>query len=1485
MVTPDGRSTETARLIGLRNRVVKVDQKQVSSGSSPRPDGSSPLADELDRSIRAAVGAVTIQRQSKAKQKPDPKNTIRKFTRMGQPGVSFDSILQHACEDKLTEGPLMNTQLELRKNGDLFGPSEPDRMASSEELSESPEQLSVRHIIHTGNAGVTDEPASTESPPTCTFEVQEEVVVTEGALPAAEESRPRRSLRIRFPPHRLELSCTNMEQEELSEEEYEAAVNGTVSDLSISVLADASPDVTYRDDGSADYSSDDGETTANGYSYETVRDGQTPSLAEIVGHIRLTLSDSVKGSDLSETFDEVADDDSVSHVSGTEDADSGSGGSASEYEEAVGSFIGSEVQITPLVAGTEHNEKLSGLYAEALRRKAIEGGMRGIESSLGSLSELAEAFACSEEELASELDCLDLLRGGKASQRDLFLNAKGQYEGASVRLDGKRKVRFEAGHLLQDENGDDFLQHWMRQRLKMELWDGLAQPEWGLFERLTEADQAELEQVYAMQLHSHLSLGAGSYHDALQSAKSQSSRERSVSEVDSECAEVLVVDSDPEGTAALEGGGETAVSMSSADPKGAEPPAEQVKVDDEPPKTAHAEVDGLEAVSLGPVSPEKIESVEPEDFRLLGESVSSERVAKQPEPEPAAVAPSGTIERSMSRTIREVTDTSDLGATFDHLIRVDQPQQGVRLSFGVAEGGTENVDPATPMLGSRGESDSSSVSSRPSKATDQVEWLGFQPSKHVFVPSKTDMGAFKGTLDLIVKGGRLIPDREYRRIPPYLQKAVEHQMKAMIKLGWIQRTETDEVATDATTSKAESAPALGPDSDGPGPRGDPEKGNLLGGEQLPRPPSLYESGTAPGRNLTGSYCPDNLAGSHADRNEGISGRTPPVGQGTGPDLEQRVAEKAWQQPWARAQYAHMAIANRYVKAQMDMEIEVPVVAHFGNSLSNVMCKAFQTTGCWEKTLSAVFKGHIELISSISSEEWRRFPDGTGATLYQRTVLMQTRLLSGIQAALKDMELLPWELTCEKVANLVEMPGDDGCPINLDSSSDLIAKVIFTPQGVAECRLTPTMSRTPAPAPEPEPEPAADTAAEASPVDTTAGAAATDGADGPVCASDVLRGARTGNGRSPSGSSTAEMPSPTESPIAGNMDGDISEETVEFAAGGSFVRIHLVTSGSHLTGTSRSLSLVIERDAAHGKRVLAAKAAFKQIVAASGSEHDMLAGSESVSSQAPIWTVMLSRRLGEQKATSHTRMQHLGFDLADENSSDEQIYEATVEFLATMGIVATVPMDIVTGGDEFDQAHGVLHRLFSSGGSNVEEGFIDIALSMSHTHLKEVSTNFPYYDESATEWMFTLCPWVVMDPQTAAIQRITHGEHMWSKYNGLFFIGELLYDLQRLRYGARKFTLREMGGSKPSTLPMDTSGTQAINMSNHFLGMKTEEFMKYAEKTIKLAGTEGIFTGSPSENRIVWEKVLRRIICGPVPSGLMEIHFIESLLLEGVVNTR
>ena len=50
-------------------------------------------------------------------------------------------------------------------------------------------------------------------------------------------------------------------------------------------------------------------------------------------------------------------------------------------------------------------------------------------------------------------------------------------------------------------------------------------------------------------------------------------------------------------------------------------------------------------------------------------------------------------------------------------------------------------------------------------------------------------------------------------------------------------------------------------------------------------------------------------------------------------------------------------------------------------------------------------------------------------------------------------------------------------------------------------------------------------------------------------------------------------------------------------------------------------------------------------------------------------------------------------------------------------------------------------------------------------------NFPCYDESATEWMFTLCPWVVMDQQTAAIQRIAHGQHMWSKYNGLYFIGE------------------------------------------------------------------------------------------------------------------
>ena len=65
---------------------------------------------------------------------------------------------------------MMGTQLELRKNGELLGPSEPERMASSEELSDSPEQLSVRHIIHTGNAGVADEPATTDSPPTCTFD-------------------------------------------------------------------------------------------------------------------------------------------------------------------------------------------------------------------------------------------------------------------------------------------------------------------------------------------------------------------------------------------------------------------------------------------------------------------------------------------------------------------------------------------------------------------------------------------------------------------------------------------------------------------------------------------------------------------------------------------------------------------------------------------------------------------------------------------------------------------------------------------------------------------------------------------------------------------------------------------------------------------------------------------------------------------------------------------------------------------------------------------------------------------------------------------------------------------------------------------------------------------------------------------------------------------------------------------------------------------
>eukprot|EP01046_Picozoa_sp_COSAG06_P106779 COSAG06_NODE_53070_length_302_cov_0.758621_1_plen_85_part_01 len=61
---------------------------------------------------------------------------------------------------------------------------------------------------------------------------------------------------------------------------------------------------------------------------------------------------------------------------------------------------------------------------------------------------------------------------------------------------------------------------------------------------------------------------------------------------------------------------------------------------------------------------------------------------------------------------------------------------------------------------------------------------------------------------------------------------------------------------------------------------------------------------------------------------------------------------------------------------------------------------------------------------------------------------------------------------------------------------------------------------------------------------------------------------------------------------------------------------------------------------------------KQVVASSSSDYDMLAGSESVSSQAPIWAVMLSRRPGEKGATGHTRMQHLGFGLAGKAAAAE-----------------------------------------------------------------------------------------------------------------------------------------------------------------------------------------------------------------------------------------
>ena len=75
-------------------------------------------------------------------------------------------------------------------------------------------------------------------------------------------------------------------------------------------------------------------------------------------------------------------------------------------------------------------------------------------------------------------------------------------------------------------------------------------------------------------------------------------------------------------------------------------------------------------------------------------------------------------------------------------------------------------------------------------------------------------------------------------------------------------------------------------------------------------------------------------------------------------------------------------------------------------------------------------------------------------------------------------------------------------------------------------------------------------------------------------------------------------------------------------------------------------------------------------------------------------------------------------------------------------------------------------------------------------------------------------------------------HMWSKFNDLHFIPELYYSLQQLRYGARKFTQREVGGSRPTTIPMDGSTMHSSSLaSSHLLHMRTDEFIKHAGKDI------------------------------------------------------
>ena len=1491
LVTPRRlASKQTAMLIGVKAGAMKSQPAQAPSASSSPPDEGSPPSDspsggELDESFRAAVGAIKVKRAQEPPSRTDAKVAIQNFLQFKKEGGnSFDELKAAACVAAMTSKQHDGVQVDVQTDGRLLEPSSPEQMAFSEELSDTPSDLSIRHVVQTAqlvdNAGDSDSVYKS-------FEISEEVIVTEGALPAGSPVRPRRSMRIRFQPQRLELSCTNMVIEELSdEEELHAAVSGTLSDLSLSVLNDESPDVTYTEDGSAVVA--EGSEESSGFSYASVTSGSTPSLADIVNHIRLTLSESHLGTDLTEDFDGVADDDSVSHVSGT---GSEVGSSADEFFESDSGpesvnqpTAGAAVQIRRPI-GVEANDALLDKFHEAWRRKQMEGGMLNIANTPPGGPEIIEIFACSEETLRKELVNLNMLGGGPACQRDRFLQFSGRYEKAELREGGKKKYRYEAVHCIQDEVGDAFLQHWMRERLGMPLWDEKSAPEWGLFTRLKTEEAEELELAYATHLFNHLTFGAAAYHDALQAAPMYPVKKRSASDADDVGAsEVLVYDSDPDGPAAPAGGGggtdPGALDLVEED----EPAAKQPKVEEEPVKPASLEVGALEALEFGVNGPEpEPEPVAEETLmsavRRRSFSVSPTRnTSGRIDPDSAALGAASymradsadliEIAKAMyhAKRLSEIRATAEKAGFYDEATVLAEAEEAVReatneqLSAVLQDQFRGGSPPGSPEADSCDEpttDDEMEAAEAASQRSHEVE---------------EQKRALLAVAETLYKGGS--PQRIRRALLELetLREQMGPGVADAILDNWNQETDGEAFVSTEQVLEADQ-PTFGVEMESFRPsewnlKAGGETAHLQGMDLIVKegqliPDQDYRSIPAHLRREAERMVSELMQAGFIQKKPEKASEMAEIGDDEKDDVEAdrtvQLSDVKSTDPGSttvksdfnmvqvvdfgvRSQNVHSAIVHDYVDRQMAQNI--PELSRFGPNLFRAASQSYQQTSCWKEALWDVFQKHMDLIGGVPSEVWARYHDAAGISLLARTAKFQERLRRGIDVVLADKTISVHSLTCASVAALVVMEGDANAPISLDSSSEILME------------MPASEALAPEKGPEPEPEPVSS----------------------------------SGSGRSPSaesaGKPTAPMASPQASPISVMSGDETLDETIAFVVGGKQVRVHLVISGPHLVGTSRALSMVIESDTPthQDKRVLSARAAFKRVVESSSTDHDMLASNETVASQSPIWSVMLARR-AITAGTGHTRMQHLGFALPDDGDlPDLQVLEATAQFLATLGITASMPVDIVTDDDVFVQSHGVLHRLLSSGGSDVDDDYVDIALSMSHSHLSAISKNFPYFDDDTTEWMFTLCPWMLMDEQTAGIQRIRYGMHMWSKFNDLYFIPELYYSLQQLRYGARKFTQREVGGSRPTTIPMDGSSMHSSSLaSSHLLHMRTDEFIKHAGKALKLAGAEGKFTGSETENRVVWERGLRRLICGPVPPGLMEIHMIEiveSTLEEG-----